>query len=90
MPDFTFFKDYLLSLFGIGIDKINMAIAEGDRRAAEHPELKPEWDQIRAALVATRDDPSVREKLEAALAEGLETFLKRHGEVGPSHGMAGG
>jgi hypothetical protein len=85
-----FIKEYLLKLFSVGIDRIDEAIAAGDAHAAEHPEFDTEWQQIRAALVAVQDDPGTREKLEAALAEGIQTFVNRHGEVGPSHGLAGG
>jgi hypothetical protein len=90
MINLDFIKSFLIDLLGVGAGRLDELIAEGDKRVLERPELDPEWQQVRAALVAAKDDPTIQEKLEAAVSEGIATFVNRHGEVGPSHGMAGG
>lgn len=108
MPDLTRFFDFFTQ--GVAIDfnllifegqnKLDAALAEGDAKAAQVPELAPEWTKAReklvaewakerAALEASRDDPEMRATLQNAINEAWNTVVKRHGELGPSHGLSG-
>lgn len=79
---------------------LTRALAEGDRRAAEVPELAPEWqvarqklidewNAVRVTLVDARDNPEVAARIQAGVVEALATVLHQHGEVGKPHGHAG-
>lgn len=83
-----------------GQQKLDAALAEGDAKALAIPEFAPEWQIERAKLVAAweralvvlfeaRDNPEMGAKLGAAFNEALQTFIQRHGELGPSHGHSG-
>lgn len=79
----------IIALILSGASTVDAQIAEGDRRAADLPELAPLWAEIRAKLLAMKNDHELQNKVAAGVVEMVNTFLQGHGEVGPSQAHHG-
>lgn len=79
----------LLEIIGRYELAIDAQVAEGDRLAAQYPELAEAWAVERAKLLAARDDASASEKYQEAFAGTLATIVAGHGPVGGTHAHGG-